>query len=511
MSSGDILLDPYHGLVLKIIEDGDKLTMKEHWTHKAHGGNALTVHDGVLYLGHKSMLYAYDLASGEEVPHLQSKVKRPWGLGGWKSGLVVGNRVLGVVGGGAVNKTIYRDAPYRFYNPAQFPVSSIPEGRMLSGKTDNWLAVASKRAAPETIPQAQRFISETLNGDHLGSQDAGLPGNFSYGGPFAHGHRLLIPSLTHLYCIGPAVKGTADDDPAVAAGIAKSDDGDALLKHLTSDSAQYRWEAVKRLAAVGALKAKERLLKLADEDRYEEIRAAAIQTLDTIANRPGTALVQAKIKKRFAEARPPKGIGTGLFCRTLHELGADLDQILVPLLAKDAKAEDRLAATRASRWMVLQGGDALRDALIKLLSDENAEVRNNAAWALSIRLQDEKLRPIFEPAVVGADGQLVEAAYRWLSRQTDVAGKMALSKRVIADSTYKAWSPQARLIKVAVEDLMRIRPRPTDLTAWFLAQAKAGNHVVLENLIVAAPMRRPSRSTRNSSSVPRIPASWPRS
>ena len=237
MSSGDILLDPYHGLALKIIEDGDKLTMKEHWTHKAHGGNALTVHDGVLYLGHKSMLYAYDLASGEEVPHLQSKVKRPWGLGGWKSGLVVGNRVLGVFGGGAVHKSIYRDAPYRFYSTAQFPVSSIPEGRVLSGKTDNWLAVVSKRTAPETIPQAQRFISETLNGDHLGSQDAGLPSNFSYGGPFAHGHRLLIPSLTHLYCIGPAVKGTADDDPAVAAGIAKSSDGDALLKHLTGDGA----------------------------------------------------------------------------------------------------------------------------------------------------------------------------------------------------------------------------------------------------------------------------------
>jgi hypothetical protein len=103
------------------------------------------------------------------------------------------------------------------------------------------------------------------------------------GGVVPSGERIFIQSQCFLYCIGPAVKGTPRDDPKVVAGIRAESDPAKLAARLDETSACYRYEAVKRL---GALKAalptavSERLAKLLTGDPYEEIRLAALLTLD---------------------------------------------------------------------------------------------------------------------------------------------------------------------------------------------------------------------------------------
>ena len=80
-----------------------------------------------------------------------------------------------------------------------FPITGL-DGKVIS--TENYLEITSAAKVAETAPQAARFLGKDLNGDHLGSICAGFPENFSYGGHYAHGNRLLITSHTQLYCIG---------------------------------------------------------------------------------------------------------------------------------------------------------------------------------------------------------------------------------------------------------------------------------------------------------------------
>ena len=137
------------------------------------------------------------------MPALKADKMSGFGQGAWKPGILVGDRMVGVFdayAAGGLEKTVQVEGKGR--NNIQFGVSSITDGKMLSGKDDNWLEVVAERGVAEVVPQAQRFISDTLNGHHLGGGDSGLPRRFGFGGLFAHGNRLLIPSVTHLYCIG---------------------------------------------------------------------------------------------------------------------------------------------------------------------------------------------------------------------------------------------------------------------------------------------------------------------
>jgi hypothetical protein len=117
------------------------------------------------------------------------------------------------------------------------------------------------------------------------------------GGVVAHGSRIYIQSTQGMYCIGPAIWGTAADDPTVAQMIRSAKTREELLKYLTSDSAQYRFEAVKKMAELQkehltppALQ--EILAETILKDAYEEIRAQAILTLNAAdpAGRKGWAV-----------------------------------------------------------------------------------------------------------------------------------------------------------------------------------------------------------------------------
>jgi hypothetical protein len=104
-----------------------------------------------------------------------------------------------------------------------------------------------------------------------------------FNGPSAAGERLFIQSQSFLYCIGPAVKGTPTDDPTVVAAIRAESDASKLSARLSNPSAQYRFEAAKRLASLKASlvkEASERLASLTLDDPYEEIRGQAVLAMD---------------------------------------------------------------------------------------------------------------------------------------------------------------------------------------------------------------------------------------
>jgi outer membrane protein assembly factor BamB len=102
-------------------------------------------------------------------------------------------------------------------------------------------------------------------------------------GPVASGDRIFIQSQSFLYCIGPAVKGTTNDDPQVVTALRAETEVGKLTARLDDASAQYRYEAVKRLGTLKAPLAeatRQRLEHLLVNDHYEEIRAAAMLALD---------------------------------------------------------------------------------------------------------------------------------------------------------------------------------------------------------------------------------------
>jgi hypothetical protein len=134
------------------------------------------------------------------------------------------------------------------------------------------------------------------NGWIGGGAFTGLPTWLGGGqcGSLAHGERTFIQTYKYLYCVGPAVKGTATDDPKVVAAIRA---GQEVEKHLTSNSAQYRLEAVQQMKT-----ASDAVRRLAVADPYEEIRAAAIQVLEKAQAGAGKTLVK---ERALAFAQTP--------------------------------------------------------------------------------------------------------------------------------------------------------------------------------------------------------------
>ena len=52
------------------------------------------------------------------------------------------------------------------------------------------------------VPQAAPFLGKFMTSEQLGHINAGIPPTFGWGGMYAQGECLLIPSTRHLYCIG---------------------------------------------------------------------------------------------------------------------------------------------------------------------------------------------------------------------------------------------------------------------------------------------------------------------
>jgi hypothetical protein len=244
---------------------------------------------------------------------------------------------------------------------------------------------------------------------HLVSGYHGLPSYFGtdMSGVVGHGDRIYIKSAAFLYCIGPAVKGTPKDDPTVVAAIRSAKSADEVAKYLESDSAQYRFEAVKKLSGSrdpqggtaatpsaagvepgppaagltlghesrygGRPEVQTALERLAKTDAYEEIRAEALRALGLESGKPGFAILRELVSKDIViplgDSHTYQGSGDTIL--TLKMLGQEADPVLISLLEDPNGQVRRNATGAAGLWP--SGSTALRDTLIALANDRTSE------------------------------------------------------------------------------------------------------------------------------------------
>jgi hypothetical protein len=192
--------------------------------------------------------------------------------------------------------------------------------------------------------------------------------------PFAWRDRFYVRANDFLYCFAPAINGTLQDDPKVVASLRLATAPAEVAKHLTHDSAQYRFEAVKKIrsqeSGVRSQEVGEKLKALAKADPHVEIRAEALLALGLGTGAPGAQLLQALLVEAAAKPwqhrqqidSPLRELG--LVMRFLGEPAAPA--IAQMLAAADPKAQQTAAA------LVLYGDvprtDALRDGLIPLFA-----------------------------------------------------------------------------------------------------------------------------------------------
>jgi outer membrane protein assembly factor BamB len=222
----------------------------------------------------------------------------------------------------------------------------------------------------------------------------GMGGGFGHdtGGVMAWGDRLYILSHTSLYCIAPSVRGTPGDDPAVVAAIRGAGATD-LEKHLSSNSAQYRYEALVRLATLPAdaallAKTQERLASLAKQDPYEEIRAAAVRALSVMdpAGQAGSKTLLAA----FAAARLNNSQEQREVRLTLRSLGrADGTKILIAALALAADDPARYDVINFAGWMGWTAPELTTAATAQLTANRNH--RGALAYLAHVALTDAKV------------------------------------------------------------------------------------------------------------------------
>jgi hypothetical protein len=222
----------------------------------------------------------------------------------------------------------------------------------------------------------------------------GLGGNFGHdtGGVMAWGDRLYILSHTSLYCIAPSVRGTPGDDPAVVAAIRGAGSAD-LEKHLSSPSAQYRYEALVRLATLPAdaallAKTQERLSSLAKQDPYEEIRAAAVRALSAMD--PAGQVGSKTLLAAFAAARLNNSQEQREVRLTLRSLGREAGtKILIAALALAADDPARYDVINFAGWMGWTAPELTTAATAQLTANRNH--RGALAYLAHVALTDAKV------------------------------------------------------------------------------------------------------------------------
>jgi hypothetical protein len=253
-------------------------------------------------------------------------------------------------------------------------------------------------------------------------------------GVVGHGERIYMKSAAFLYCIGPAIKGTPKDDPKIVAAIRA---GQEIAKYLTSDSAQYRYEAVKRAGA----EQRATLEVMAKTDPYEEIRVEALRVLGLDIGKPGLAVLRELILKDIvAHHETHTHLGLGDTVMTLKVLGKDADPVMVSLLTDADGRVRRTGAAVAGLWP--SGGAAVRDALLTVAADRTGNHANAAVEALSNWPADEKVTALFTKIVADEkDGGFHRPAVSYLMRTLPDAQKNAILVQAC-----KAWNGQGNVL-----------------------------------------------------------------
>jgi outer membrane protein assembly factor BamB len=331
---------------------GGKLEVNEGFTIPARSDQgAFSANDRVTVVSGK----LFDLATGQPRAQLPREVSTDTTL--------VGNWLISPQGHSEVE--MRREDIMSIANFTVIDVTDPAAPRPLSNRSrlggpQTPADIADKYFPEFRKPELKRFAL----GGYLG---LGAFFGHRVGGLTAQGERLFIRSQTHLYCIGPAVKGAATDDPQIVAAIRAGQD---VAKYLDSESAQYRFEAVQKASADSPA-----LRRLAAEDPYEEIRAGALRKLGLETGKPGFVILRDLISKEIVahhESHRHEGLGDTVM--TLKVLGADADPVLVSLLTDpDAKIR-RNGAAAAGLWP--SGSATVRDALLVVAADRKMDNAN---------------------------------------------------------------------------------------------------------------------------------------
>jgi hypothetical protein len=246
---------------------------------------------------------------------------------------------------------------------------------------------------------------------------------FGYGLPFTiAADRLYLRSSDELICVGYAVRGVPGDDATVVKAIGAGTDVAKLSPYVTDASAQYRCEAIRRLAALKQAlpdAVAESVRKSLADDPYEEVRAAALLALDacdprgkagwtafaaeiaaaatqTVAyGKPGFAEYQERLRRTRTTLRPLGDEGKAYLAgrwadaKTPALRSALLEMATANAWRIDAQVTDVLAALKdPTRWR----NEPVRRLLVPYLAAIDAAADPKVAEAL-IPVSDWGLYP----------------------------------------------------------------------------------------------------------------------
>ena len=269
-------------------------------------------------------------------------------------------------------------------------------------------------------------------------------GNMS---PIFEDNRLYFRTTERLYCIGSAIDGMPQDDPAVAKTIRAMTKSSELIPYLTSASIQYRYEAALALLKNDPKAASTKWKDLALNDPREEIRAIAVKAMDAASSdgKGGAGFLREQVSVRSSNTVETT---TRLVC-TLKTLGpkyADAVPLLFILLNDEKNEQNRLIAAKAldeEEYVTPE----VREGLLKRvpLGDQAGEkapgirtviVRNLTRWPL-----DPQLQALFIATTLGGGpGQTAEqslVALDYLRRKLPAAELVPTMKKLAASKEDK--------------------------------------------------------------------------
>ncbi|MEI7832466.1 MAG: hypothetical protein WCJ56_04635, partial [bacterium] len=163
--------------------------------------------------------------------------------------------------------------------------------------------------------------------------------------PWAEGDRLYIRSYDFLWCINRPVNGTAKDDPVVVQKIRALITAAELVPYLSDQSAQYRYEAITKMAVVDAKAMETKLKELATNDPDNDVRALAITTLDAQSadGKGGLAILKAQLLAN------PKDVQLQA---TVQSLG--FSYVALAPVAAELQTDNTIPELRASLMLTLE-------------------------------------------------------------------------------------------------------------------------------------------------------------
>ena len=303
---------------------------------------------------------------------------------------------------------------------------------------------------------------------------------FSYACPFTiDGDRLFVRSNDYLFCIGHSIRGTPADDEAALAGLRRAASAAELVPLLAHPGARCRYEAAKKLLALGDPAARSALAERVAGDVQPEVRAVAVRALDGLdpKAKPGSAALRALVQPAALDAmrewwKPEKVEPWNLQRQVLHALGAEAEPTCLAMLAdKDEWVRSAGAFAIADAWWPM--GERVRDALTAAVTGDSSDrVRQTAVRALADRWPDEAgVQSAFRALLADAEWQGSSAAAAFEALLDGAAGD---DRREFILRTVRT-AQNRHAFAAAAKEALSCRPPLQALPAALARRAQAGH------------------------------------